>query len=179
MKVIKWILIVVVALAAILVGGGYLLSPKFTVTRSTSIQAPPEAVYALVAAPKEWKRWSVWTARDPAMAIEYSGPESGAGATWRWTSKSQGDGTMRFTAAEASKRVAYDLYFPDFGTTSTGELRFEPEGPNGAGTKVTWIMNGDMGSNPLFRWIGLNADSMVGKDFEGGLAGLKKVAETK
>ncbi|HET7773305.1 MAG TPA: SRPBCC family protein [Burkholderiaceae bacterium] len=176
MKVIKWIVIVIVALAAILVGGGYLLSPKFTVTRSTIIQAPPEAVYALVAAPKEWKRWSVWTARDPAMAIEYSGPESGAGAKWSWKSKSQGDGTMSFTAAEAPKRVAYDLYFPDFGTTSTGELRFEPDG---AGTKVTWVMNGDMGNNPLFRWIGLNADSMVGKDFESGLAGLKKVAESK
>jgi uncharacterized protein YndB with AHSA1/START domain len=176
MKVIKWILIVIVGLAAILVGGGYLLSPKFTVSRSQTINAPAEKIYALVADPRGWKQWSVWNQRDPAMQITYSGPESGAGAKWAWKSKSEGDGVMTFTGAEANKRVAYDLYFPDFGTTSTGELRFEPEG---AGTKVTWVMNGDMGSNPLFRWIALNADSMVGKDFEGGLAGLKRVAETK
>jgi uncharacterized protein YndB with AHSA1/START domain len=176
MKVIKWILIVIVGLAAILVGGGYLLSPKFTVSRSQTINAPAEKIYALVADPRGWKQWSVWNQRDPAMQITYSGPESGAGAKWAWKSKSEGDGVMTFTGAEANKRVAYDLYFPDFGTTSTGELRFEPEG---AGTKVTWVMNGDMGSNPLFRWIALNADSMVGKDFEGGLAGLKKVAEAK
>ena len=38
-------------------------------------------------------------------------------------------------------------------------------------------MNGDFGSNPLFRWFALGADSMVGTDFEGGLANLKALAE--
>ncbi len=32
----------------------------------------------------------------------------------------EGDGRMSFTAAEPARRLAYDLYFPDFGTTSTG-----------------------------------------------------------
>ena len=81
---------------------------------------------------------------------------------------------MTFTAAEPGRRVAYDLFFPDFGTTSSGDLTLVPEG---GGTKVTWTMNGDMGANPLFRWFALNADSMVGKDFDAGLAGLKEVAE--
>ena len=47
----------------------------------------------------------------------------------------------------------------------------------GSSTRVTWTMNGDMGSNPLFRWMALGADRMVGKDFEAGLANLKAVAE--
>jgi hypothetical protein len=38
-------------------------------------------------------------------------------------------------------------------------------------------MNGDMGSNPLFRWFALTMDSMVGKDFSAGLANLKALAE--
>ncbi len=174
MRIVKWIVIVLLALAAVLVGGGALLSPKFTVARSISIAAPPEKVYALVADPRGWKQWSVWNRRDPAMSIEYFGPASGAGAGWAWKSKSEGDGRMSFTAAEPGRRVAYDLYFPDFGTTSNGDLTMVPEG---AGTKVTWTMNGDMGSNPLFRWIALNADSMVGKDFAAVLTGLKEVAE--
>ena len=174
MKVVKWSLVVVLGLAAVLAIGGMVLSPKFKVTRSVLVAAPADKVYALVADPRRWKEWSVWNQRDPAMNITYSGPESGAGAAWAWTSKTEGDGKMTFTAAEPGKRVAYDLYFPDFGTTSAGDLSFTAEG---SGTRVTWVMNGDMGSNPLFRWIALFADSMVGKDFEGGLANLKARAE--
>lgn len=174
MRIVKWIVIVLLALATILVAGGYLLSPKFTVTRSITIQAPADKVYALVGDPRGWKQWTVWNRRDPAMQVEYFGPPSGTGAGWAWKSQSEGDGRMTFTAAEPGRRVVYDLFFPDFGTTSSGDLTFVPEG---GGTKVTWTMNGDMGANPLFRWFALNADSMVGKDFEAGLSGLKEVAE--
>lgn len=174
MKILKWLLLAVLALIVLLFAGGYLLSPKFTVSRSVVVGAAPDKVYPLVAEPRQWKHWSVWNLRDPAMAIEYSGPVSGVGAAWSWKSKSEGDGKMTFTAAEPGRRVAFDLYFPDFGTTSQGELSLAPEG---SGTKVTWTMNGDMGSNPFFRWIALNADSMVGKDFEAGLANLKAAAE--
>jgi uncharacterized protein YndB with AHSA1/START domain len=174
LKVLKWLLIVLVALAALLFVGGYALSPQFKAVRSTTINAPADKVYALVADPREWKRWSVWNQRDPAMAVTYSGPASGVGAAWEWKSATQGDGKMSFTAAEPGKRLGYELYFPDFGTTSTGALELAPEG---TGTKVTWIMNGNMGSNPLFRWIALFGDKMVGPDFEAGLANLKALAE--
>ena len=174
MKLLKWLAIVLVGLTALLLVGGMLISPKFSVTRSVVVNAPPDKVYPLVANPRTWKQWSVWTKRDPAMQIDYSGPDSGAGAKWSWRSKSEGDGTMTFTAAEPGKRVVYDLFFPDFGTTSTGDLSFTPQGN---ATLVTWTMNGDMGKNPLFHWFALGADKMVGPDFEAGLAGLKALAE--
>ncbi len=174
---VKWLkrtVIGLIALVLLLVAGGYALSPKFSVARSVTMAAPADKVYGLIADPREWKRWSVWNQRDPAMQITYSGPPSGAGAAWAWTSKGEGDGKMTFTAAEPNRRLAYDLYFPDFGTTSSGALELATAG---AGTKVTWRMNGDMGSNPLYRWIALFGDRMVGPDFEAGLANLKAVAE--
>lgn len=174
MKALKWIAGLAAALVAVLLLGGLALSPKFTVTRSVQVQAPAEKVYALVAEPRRWKEWSAWNRRDPAMQITYSGPPSGAGAAWEWKSASQGDGRMTFTAAEPSQRVAYDLYFPDFGTTSQGDFRFTAAD---GGTRVAWTMNGDMGRNPLFRWMALFADGMVGKDFDEGLAQLKVQAE--
>jgi len=174
MKVLKWLMAVLGVLIVVLVIGGLLLSPKFTVTRSIVVNAPADKIFPLVADPRGWKQWSVWNKRDPAMQIEYSGPPSGAGAKWSWHSKSEGDGAMLFTAAEPNKRVGFDLTFVDFGTTSKGELVFAPEG---SGTRVTWTMNGDIGKNPLFHWIALGADGMVGKDFEAGLEGLKAAAE--
>jgi hypothetical protein len=39
----------------------------------------------------------------------------------------------------------------------------------GAGTRVTWAFDTQLGLNPLMRWSGLVLDSMVGRDFEAGL----------
>lgn len=176
MKILKWLAGIVLLLAAVLLIGGWSMSPKFTVARSAGIDAPPEKVYALVADPRGWTSWGVWTRRDPAMQITYSGPPSGAGAAWAWKSDSEGSGKMSFTATDPGRRVAYELHFVDFDLVSQGELVFAPEG---AGTRVTWTASGDMGSNPLMRWMTLFAGSMIGKDFDAGLANLKALAEAK
>jgi hypothetical protein len=42
---------------------------------------------------------------------------------------------------------------------------------------VIWVMQGDMGSNPMYGWFALFADRMVGPDFETGLANLKVLVE--
>jgi uncharacterized protein YndB with AHSA1/START domain len=174
LKVLKWLVIVLIGLIVLLFAGGYALSPEFKAVRSLTVSAPAQKIYPLIADPRQWKNWTVWNRRDPAMTMTYSGAPSGAGAVWEWKSKTQGDGKMTFTAAEPGKRVGYDLYFPDFGTTSSGDLLLSPEG---SGTKVTWTMNGNMGSNPLYRWMALFMDKMVGPDFEAGLANLKALAE--
>jgi hypothetical protein len=84
MRILKFLVLVALALAVLLVGGGWLLSPRFTVERSVVVAAPADKVYALVAEPRRWKEWSVWNQRDPAMNMSYSGPASGAGAAWSW-----------------------------------------------------------------------------------------------
>ncbi len=76
LKILKWLAIVLIGLAALLFLGGYALSPQFKAVRSVTINAPADKVYPLIADPREWKRWSVWNRRDPAMVITYSGPVS-------------------------------------------------------------------------------------------------------
>lgn len=174
MKVLKILGGLVLLLVLVVFVGGLFLSPKFHIERSTVVNAPPDKVFALVADPRRWKDWTVWNQRDPAMKIEYFGAPAGTGAGWAWQSASEGDGRMTFTAAEPGRVLAYDLYFPDFETTSQGALRFAPEG---AGTRVTWDMDGDMGRNPALRWMALFMGDMAGKDFDAGLARLKALAE--
>lgn len=174
MKAVKILLVLLVLLIAGLLAGGLMLSPKFSVARSVTIGAAPEKIYPLIADPRAWKQWSVWTQRDADMTIEYSGSPTGSGAVWAWKSKSQGDGRMSFTAAEPPQRLGYELFFPDFGSTSTGEFRLTAQGGT---TQVTWTMNGDMGANPLYRWLGLFMDKITGPDFDAGLANLKTLAE--
>jgi uncharacterized protein YndB with AHSA1/START domain len=173
-RFVKVIVLVLAAVGALLFLGGLALPGRFHIERSVVSSAPPAKAYALVADPHHWKQWTVWNRRDPAMAITYFGNPAGANSGWAWQSKTEGDGKMTLTAVTSDQRVAYDLYFPDMDSTSTGELRFEPAA---AGTRITWTMDGDMGANPLMHWMALMMDRMVGPDFEGGLANLKALAE--
>src|SRR5205809_553637 len=142
MKVVKWVAITTVALAVLFFGIGFMLPSKFNVSRSIAIKAPAGKVWALMADPREWKRWTVWNRRDPAMKITYSGPPAGTGATWAWESKTEGTGHMEFTAAEPNKRLEYRLSFPDYGMVSSGALTLLP---SARGTDLTWATVGDVG----------------------------------
>lgn len=174
----KWLLRIVgifLGLVVILLAVGFVLPSQYKVERSLEVKAPADRIYAMLVDPREWKRWSAWNQRDPAMKIDYSGPSSGAGARWTWQSVSEGNGTMEFTEAAPGSRVAYRLSFPDFGMQSSGALTLVPAS---AGVKVTWTNQGDVGSSPINRWFGVFMDKLVGPDFEAGLANLKKLAET-
>lgn len=164
----------IVVLLVLLLGGGLLLSGDYVVERSRVIHAPAEKIFPLVAAPKQWQAWSVWTRRDPAMKITYFGPASGAGAGWSWDSATEGQGRMTFTSADAARGFGYELYFPDFDSTSTGDILLVPEA---GGTRVTWSNKGNTGKNPLMHYMALAMDRMVGPDFEAGLANLQVLAE--
>lgn len=174
MKVLKWLLLVVASLALLLTLVGYLLPSKFHVERSAQIRAPVEKVYALIADPRQWARWTVWNQRDPQMQMSYSGAPSGVGAKWSWQSGSEGNGAMEFTRAEPNRLIEYRLSFPDFGMTSTGLLTLTG---GATGTRISWSNEGDVGGNPYRHYLALLMDRMVGPDFEAGLARLKTLAE--
>jgi uncharacterized protein YndB with AHSA1/START domain len=174
MKLVRTILLAVGLLAVALVALGAFLPSAYEVRRSIEVAAPMQRVYALVAEPRKWSEWSVWNRRDPAMEIAYAGPPAGAGARWSWKSRTEGTGAMEFTRTEQDRLVEYALSFPEFGMRSTGTLLLEP---TTAGTKVTWTNQGDVGRNPIKRYLAVVMDRLVGPDFEGGLANLKTLAE--
>jgi uncharacterized protein YndB with AHSA1/START domain len=174
MKWLKRIVLALVLIVVAFVGIGFILPSAFRVERSVTIAAPADKVYRLISAPAQWKSWTVWNQRDPAMQITYGGPAEGAGAKWSWQSKTEGNGEMEFTAVEPDRSLTYRLSFPEFGMQSTGQLVITPQD---GGVRVSWSNQGDMGSNPMNRWFGLFMDSLVGPDFQAGLANLKQLAE--
>src|SRR6516164_9534664 len=173
----RWIIRILGGLVAVfllLVVVGFFIPGTYRIERSVVINAAPDRIYPLVAAPKRWQEWSIWNRRDPAMAMTFFGPESGAGAGWAWDSKTEGKGRMTFVTADTAKGFTYTLYFPDVDSTSTGDIRFAAQGN---ATRVTWTNTGSMGGNPLMHYMAAAMDHMVGPDFEAGLANLKLLAE--
>ena len=173
MKAIKWIAIVFGGLVAIFLVGAALMPSSYRVERVASINAPPAKIYALVADPKAWKRWSIWDVREPDMKVVYSGAPAGQGAKWAWDSK-EGKGSMEFTAAVPDQSLTYRLTFVDMNMVSTGAFTLAPAGN---ATRISWTNEGDVGKNPMMRWFVPFLDKMMGPDFEAGLANLKALAE--
>ena len=52
----------------------------FSVQRVTSIKAPAEKIFPLINDFQQWKSWSPYENRDPAMKRSYSGAANGKGA---------------------------------------------------------------------------------------------------
>jgi hypothetical protein len=175
MKLLARLLVGLVGLVALLAVIGLLLPGHYHVRRSTFISAPPAAIFPNIRDLKAWPKWGVWFERDPAMTIAYSPATAGVGAWSEWKSKSQGNGRMTVTAEEPPSRFDYRLEFPDEGMVSNGSLSLAPSGDGS--TRVTAEIEGDLGRNPVNRWFGLFMDKMLGPDFEGGLANLKRISE--
>lgn len=155
---------------------GFMLPSHYAVERSIVIDAPPSDIYPSVVDLREWQQWGVWFKRDPDMQINYSGPDRAIGMQSRWQSESEGSGEMEITDLEHNKKVVYSLYFPDFEMGSTGQITLEELEQ---GTRVTWSDEGDVGNNPVDRYVVLMLDDLIGPDFEMGLENLKTVVENQ
>ncbi len=175
MKVLKAFLLILAVLVLLLAGGGLLLPRSVHVERAVVIAAPRATLFALVNGFRTFNRWSPWFAMDPGAKYTYSGPESGVGAkmTWVGNPRTAGSGGQEILESEAPSRVRSRLEFASKGK-ATAEFRLTPEGD---GTKAVWGFDTDLGRNPFVRYYGLILDRIIGKDFEAGLAGLKRFAE--
>ncbi|HEY1764520.1 MAG TPA: SRPBCC family protein [Opitutaceae bacterium] len=170
-RVVGAIVVLLVALAL----AGLFLPGRYHVSRSVVIAAPPSAIYPNIGDLKAWPKWGVWFARDPAMQIAYSPTTSAIGAWSAWTSKSQGNGRMTVTAKEPPNRFDYRLEFPDEGMVASGSVSLVAAGAGS--TRVTAAMDGELGRSPFNRWFGFFMDTIIGPDFQGGLANLKRISE--
>jgi uncharacterized protein YndB with AHSA1/START domain len=172
----KTIAIVVVALLAAVLIFAATRPDTFRVQRTTSIKAPPEKIFPLITDLHSWGAWSPWEKMDPAMKRTYSGAASGKGAVYAWEGNNKvGEGRMEIADTSPPSKVTIKLGFvkPIEGR-NTAEFTLDPKGEF---TNVTWAMYGPAAYIAKVIGIFVSMDSMIGKDFETGLANLKTIAE--
>ena len=149
----------------------------FYVQRSTSIQAPPEKIFAVLNDFHQSASWSPYEKKDPAMKRSFSGAESGKGAIYQFEgNKEVGKGKLTITETTPSSKVvlALDMYEP-FEGHNVVEYNLDA---NGGSTKVTWAIHGQQPYIGKVMSLFIDCDKMIGKDFEVGLANLKALSET-
>jgi uncharacterized protein YndB with AHSA1/START domain len=148
----------------------------FSVRRATTVKAPPDKIFGLINDFHQWGTWSPYENKDPAMKRTYTGAERGKGAVYAWDgNKNVGSGRMEILdASEPSKIVIRLDFFTPFEAHNTAEFTMLPQGD---ATNVTWLMHGPAPFMSRMMQVFINMDNMIGKDFETGLANLKRLTE--
>jgi hypothetical protein len=114
------------------------------------------------------------------MKRSYSGAASGRGAVYAWDgNKNVGSGRMEIIEASTPSKIVIKLDFlKPFEAHNTAEFTMLPHGDaSNATTNITWLMHGPASFMSKVMQVFMNMDKMIGKDFETGLANLKKATE--
>jgi carbon monoxide dehydrogenase subunit G len=174
--VLRKILLAVVAVVVLFLGFVATRPSTYGVERSTTVAAPPAVVYSQIVDFTRWEGWSPWAKLDPAQKTKLTGQAGAVGSVWEWSGNDKvGKGRMTISDARPGERIGIDLEFIEpFASRADTAFTLAPDG---AGTRVTWSMGGKLGFMEKAMGVFMSMDSMIGKDFEKGLAQLKSVSE--
>ena len=172
------LLVIVVAVIALLAYAST-RPDTFRMERSIRIAAPIVQVAEQIDDFHKWGTWSPWEHIDPTMTRKFSGADAGVGAIYEWDSQGKaGAGRMEITEMRAGAErslIAIRLEFlKPWTAVNTAEFLMTP---TEAGTDLNWAMFGPSPFMSKLMGVFINFDRMVGKDFEAGLAALKRNAE--
>jgi uncharacterized protein YndB with AHSA1/START domain len=174
------IIVIIAVVLAIAIAGVLILAATkpevFRVQRSITVKAPPDGIFALINDFHQWRSWSPYEDRDPNLKRSYSGAENGKGAVYAWEgNKNVGSGRMEILDASAPAKIVIKLdFFTPFEGHNTAEFTMLPQGD---ATHVTWLMHGPAPFMNKVMQVFMNLDKMIGRDFEVGLANLKRLTE--
>src|SRR5262249_30987517 len=145
--------------------------------RSASMKASPEKIFPLINDLKSFNTWNPFNKKDPNIKGSYSGAQSGAGAAYAFEgNKDVGSGRIEITDSRPASEVRMNLHMlaPMEGRNVV-EFSLKPEG--GEATRVTWAIQGPMPYVSKVLSLFVDMDAMIGREFEQGLADLKKIVE--
>ena len=177
MRKLETVAIVAVALIAGVLIVAATRPDTFEVQRTALIQAPPERIFPLINDLRAFNTWNPYEKKDPNIKGSYSGASDGKGASYGFQgNKDVGTGRIEIVQSTPASRVTMKLLMLEpLEIDNVVEFMLEPKGE---ATIVTWAMQGRVPYVGKIVHLFFDMDSMVGGDFEAGLAGLKAIAES-
>jgi hypothetical protein len=172
------LLLVIALIGGALYGvGRFILPNALEVTRTTSIERPRAAVFAMINDLRIAKEWSPYYARDPDADFSIS-DTPGPGQTMRWVSNVREVGRGRMSIVDSTDYEEVDSIL-EMGDRATLNSRIELRQVTG-GTGVTWTVTAECGAgwiNVPCRYMNLIMRGMIQGELDSGLTRLKTLTE--
>jgi hypothetical protein len=150
----------------------------FSMSRSATMAASPEAVFKQVNDFHKWEAWSPWAKLDPNCKNSFEGPPSGKRAKFAWdVNKDVGAGNMEIVESAPNDHIKIRLEFiRPFACVNDTLFTFKPMGDK---TSVSWTMSGKNSFIGKAFSLIMDCDKMVGPQFEKGLASMETAAQAE
>lgn len=172
MKILKWLLIIVLSIAAIVLISAIFIDKEFSLSKEVVVNKPKQQVFDYVKLIKNQEQYSVWVMKDPDIKIVYTGTDGTVGAQSAWESKDKnvGVGEQQIIELKEGESMKVELRFKEpFEGTNYATNTFTSAGDNQ--TKVTTTFTGK--STYPMNFMNLFMDMMLGKDMEKNLSNMK------
>lgn len=177
MKVLRYLLYLLLAVASVGIILGLIGPQSFNVSRSIDIAAPRAAVFPWLKTFAKMNTWSPFLAKDSNAVVTTEGVDGTVGAKNSWSGhRDIGQGSQTITKLVENEVVESKLEFiKPLAFTAEGYLKLA-DSPSGT-TTVTWGFKGQHKfiERILFNFMSL--DQLMGPEFEKGLNQLKTMVE--
>jgi len=178
MRIIKKILIGLVAVIALLLIIALFVNKDYAVERAIIINKPKQVVFDYIKYLKNQDNYSVWNMKDPNSVRSYTGTDGTVGFIASWDSQMDdvGKGEQEIKKITDGERIDTELRFKKpFEATDNAYMTTEMV--DSTKTTVKWGFNGHMNYPMNLMLIAMDMDKMLGKDLDAGLTNLKSVLE--
>ncbi|MEH2512139.1 hypothetical protein V1291_003493 [Nitrobacteraceae bacterium AZCC 1564] len=175
---LRKILFGLVALVVVLITVIIIQPSEYRVSRTLTMAAPPQDIFAQLNDFHRWEAWSPWAKLDPKAKVSFEGPAAGKGAIFAWSGNSKvGEGRMTLVEStpDSFVRTRTDFVKPFVGS-SYSEFTLRPEGNS---TAVSWTMFGQNDFIGKAMCLVISMDKMLGGEMEKGLTSIKGLVEGK
>ncbi|MCU0421600.1 MAG: hypothetical protein MUC81_02225 [Bacteroidia bacterium] len=126
---------------------------------------------------KNWEKWSLWNKQvDPSLGYFYNKKSGVVGAKQYFYADKIGKGCFEITALTSDSALSFLLTINKSDHTANGTFLFNAE--NDSTTKLTWIDSGDVGDNPIKRFMIPLSKSNSEQNLDASLKQIKKVLES-
>lgn len=154
---------------------GFLLPAQFSAERSTTIDASEDIVFDTLATITTWPRWNPWLegGKDDGQ-ITFGDTLQGEGSVV-YMNKGESDVSKIRIVSVAPVRKEIDVQLQiagQFNLAATIVVR-----QSNYGTLIEWREKGELGMNPVQRYIALAMPALLGKTIDQGLTNLKQILE--
>jgi hypothetical protein len=156
---------------------GSLFFPKtYHINRSVVINKPIDTVFHFMQDLHNWDKWSLWNKEtDTTLKLFYGKRSDSLGGRQYFEGDILGEGRFLIDRYKYNQLLGYNLYMNKGQISANGTFLFDAINSNQ--TTLQWVDSGNVGNNPIFRYMMYTKVNATQKAFDKGLARIKAALE--
>lgn len=177
MKLFKLYLIILAIVIAFF-GISRFFSPSYQVKETIVVNKPLSETFAYLSNMKNWEEWSLWNKSvDSTLNFFYTLKTDSLGARQYFAGNLIGAGFIEINQYHHDSSMNYYMYLREGDMTANGRFEFTALG--NTQTEIAWIDSGNVGNNPIKRYMIPMVTKNTAQAFRDGLTKIKQQLELK